>query len=437
MSNDTGAHIDAALEALDVDQLYGLLRDMVGIRSATGHEKDLAEFLAHFLNENGIDAYTQPISDTQYNVIGHLRGSGDGAALLFNGHLDTSYTGLESHLKGAGYKPALTPIGEWLYGLGIYNMKSGLAAAIAAVLAVRRSGIPLAGDLIIGGAAGEVEKAPVEEFQGADFAGYGTGTSYMVKHGVVADVGIVCEPTDFKIATGHFGAVWLRLTIYGDTSHTVYTTRGGLVHAIEQLPKVIDALVDWRRKYQEKYSYKGYVPAVNIASVRGGQPWRAARTPSSCTLYIDVRTTPGLTGMDVRREIAGVMRALAQEDPTVRWSLDTYLVAPPVQIPEDEPIIEYVARAHRQMTGTDAERLFRPPIDDSGHLNAAGIPTVSYGLGPLRNLNVAAPGEEPGERVRFDDVVRLARTYTMLAVEVTSQPPERVRRAFRQEAHRS
>jgi acetylornithine deacetylase/succinyl-diaminopimelate desuccinylase-like protein len=70
-----------------------LTRDLVDISSPTGHEADVARFLVDYMHGIGLDARLQEISEGRYNALGELRGAGNGLKLLFNGHLDTSYSG--------------------------------------------------------------------------------------------------------------------------------------------------------------------------------------------------------------------------------------------------------------------------------------------------------------------------------------------------------
>ena len=51
------------------------------------------------------------------------------------------------------------------------------------------------GDLTIAGVAGEIEMAPIDEFQGKHYHGYGMGTRFMLIHGVSADYHFLGEPT--------------------------------------------------------------------------------------------------------------------------------------------------------------------------------------------------------------------------------------------------
>jgi hypothetical protein len=65
---------------------------------------------------------------------------------MYCGHLDTTYGGDEEGIRdlGPGYQPKSWIEGEWVYGLGSYNMKGGHASAILAVEALARSKAPMA-----------------------------------------------------------------------------------------------------------------------------------------------------------------------------------------------------------------------------------------------------------------------------------------------------
>ena len=103
------------------------LIDMVDIRSPTGSEAAMADYIVGRLRAAGIEASHQFVEDGRPNAIGHLPGRGDGRNLLFTGHMDTSYSGDEPHLVGEGFRPKGIFRDGWIWGLGASNMKSGLA----------------------------------------------------------------------------------------------------------------------------------------------------------------------------------------------------------------------------------------------------------------------------------------------------------------------
>ena len=64
--------------------------------------------------------------------------------------------------------------GEILFGTGMDNMKSGLAAVMGAVVAWHRSSLRLGGDVIVAGVCGEIGLAPVDQYQGRHYRSKGS-----------------------------------------------------------------------------------------------------------------------------------------------------------------------------------------------------------------------------------------------------------------------
>ena len=90
---------------------------------------------------------------------------------MFNGHMDTSYSGREPWLRGvSGFQPEAFVRDGRLYGLGISNMKGALACYVEAVRALADAGIRLRGDVLIAAVCGEIEKT-----QQGDAVGPSTG----------------------------------------------------------------------------------------------------------------------------------------------------------------------------------------------------------------------------------------------------------------------
>ena len=88
----------------------------------------------------GLRVQWQQVEDGRANVLGIREGAGGGPSLMFNGHMDTSYSGREPWLAGVrGFQPDPFVHEGRLYGLGISNMKGALACYVEAV---RRSPTP-------------------------------------------------------------------------------------------------------------------------------------------------------------------------------------------------------------------------------------------------------------------------------------------------------
>ncbi|HEY1366695.1 MAG TPA: M20/M25/M40 family metallo-hydrolase, partial [Gaiellaceae bacterium] len=189
--------------------------------SFTGDEEAMARLMESTFHELGLSVQWQQVEEGRANVLGIREGVGGGPSLMFNGHMDTSYSGREPWLVHVpGFQPTPFERDGRLYGLGISNMKGALACYVEAVRALGDAGVQLRGDVMIAAVCGEIEKAQWGAAVGAEFRGYATGTRHLVTHGGVADMCLLGEPTEGKVVLGHFGSLWLRISTRGNFIHT-------------------------------------------------------------------------------------------------------------------------------------------------------------------------------------------------------------------------
>ena len=66
--------------------------------SFTGSEHDMAELMAETFTALGLHVQWQQVEQGRANVLGIRGGEGGGPSLMFNGHMDTSYSGREPWL---------------------------------------------------------------------------------------------------------------------------------------------------------------------------------------------------------------------------------------------------------------------------------------------------------------------------------------------------
>src|SRR5258708_28745384 len=157
-----------ALSRIDQDVVTKLAVDLVSIPSPTGSEREVATYVADYMAAGGLEVTLQEVGPNRANAIGVLRGEGDGPRLMFNGHLDTSITGIEEEdypmtgPHGAASRAKGFVKDGHVLGCGAYNMKGGVAAMVGAALAIKAAGVRLRGDLVVAAGCGEVEKGPLE-----------------------------------------------------------------------------------------------------------------------------------------------------------------------------------------------------------------------------------------------------------------------------------
>ena len=71
---------------------------MVNVHSFTGDEQRMADLMAATFDGMGLQVQRQQVEDRRANVLGTWAGAGGGPSLMFNGHMDTSYSGREPWL---------------------------------------------------------------------------------------------------------------------------------------------------------------------------------------------------------------------------------------------------------------------------------------------------------------------------------------------------
>lgn len=406
------------------------LMEMVDIASPTGSEGALARYIVQRLKNAGCVAYLQEVSENRPNAVGIWQGSGDGLNLLFTGHMDTSYDGDEPYLKGEGFKAKAIYRDGWVWGLGANNMKSGLASALVALEAIARERIKLKGDVLYGGVVGETEKAAIDEFKGPNVSGYGVGSRHLVLHGVSADYAVLCEPTDLRLCTANMGAIWAKITVGGTISHASRAHMPGVVNAIKEIIALEVMLESWAAEYQAAHEFLGEHPNVTIAAIRGGLPWRLARNPTECSLYLDIRTVPGQTLEDVKRSLRKVLRAFAAKRERPEPELEFFVNDPPTAISEDDLIAHAMGESYKRVTGKDAKNIIRRPGADSTHFNRYDVTCITYGPGGRTHPEAKRSLDAEGEHASVENLYVAAQVYLDTALNVCSQAAPVARKAL-------
>ncbi|MDQ3875001.1 MAG: M20/M25/M40 family metallo-hydrolase [Actinomycetota bacterium] len=409
----TAAATEAIPAALDEDALVDLAVELVSIPSPTGEELAIAERMEEVLGDLGLDVSVQEVEEGRANVLGVLAGRGGGPSLMFNGHLDTSYTGDEPWLNVIpGFQPRGFVREGRIYGLGISNMKGALACYVAAVRALRDAGVRLRGDVLVAAVAGEIEKTQWGEFRGRRYRGYAAGTRHLVAHGGVADMCILGEPTEGAVVLAHYGTLWLRLSTAGPFVHTAFS--GGRLgeNSIVRMRDVLAAVLEWIPGWEERSSYRGKRGVVNVGAVNGGFPWRASRTPHRTDLFLDVRVPPTMPMSEARAAVGDLARDLRRRFPEHGVELEVYVTAPGAEIPGEHPLVAAIDEAHEHVFGEAPERDVVHWFSDASVLTRYGVATVNYGT------SSGLPDAEMGENLDIANLVDTAKVYALAAARV-------------------
>ena len=400
---------------IDRDRLVETASRMVGVHSFTGDEQGMAELMLELYEEAGLRCQWQQVEDGRANALGILEGAGGGTSLMFNGHMDTSYSGREPWLRGVpGFQPEAFVRDARLYGLGISNMKGALACYVEALRALRDAGTRLRGDVLVAAVCGEIEKTQQGEAVGAEYRGYAAGTRYLVSHGGVADMCLLGEPTEGKVVLGHFGALWLRIRVHGNFIHTAFSEGRRAENAILRQQEVLAAVMEWVPTWEDDPAngYRGAKAIVNVGAIEGGFGWRVSRTPHHADLFLDVRVPPTKPMALARGEVLEMVRGLRDRFPEYGVEGDVYVTAPGAEIEEGHELVAAIDAAHEEVFGETPGRDVTRWFSDASALTRYGVPTVNYGT------STGLMDVELGENLEIDGLVSTAEVYARVAMRV-------------------
>jgi succinyl-diaminopimelate desuccinylase len=402
----TAARPSATGGAIDVDA-HGVVeftQQLVRLRSvydpASGDDESVvAELVANKMREFGWDVQLSEVAPGRPNVLGTVAGTAPGPTLAFEGHLDVV-------TEGDPDRWTVDPFGAEirdgrLYGRGSADMKSGVAAMLYGVRALQQAG-PFPGTI----------KVCVL----VDEEGMMLGAKQAAASGALADVAavIVCEPEGGEVCPAAKGAIRLRLDFTGKMAHGAMPEQGR--NPLPALAAAVSRLGDLQTQLQREHGSHPHLGTIWITPtvVVAGDARQMNVIPATASLYVDVRTVPGV---DHARLVDEARRraAAAANGSGVRVEVSVVDDRPCVDTPADHPIVAAVRDAHELVTGT------RPPLggvpgttDGTILARDAGLPSVVYGPGGKWIAHQA------DEFVEVEEIARYARVYAEAARQFLS-----------------
>ncbi|WP_108659526.1 M20 family metallopeptidase [Acuticoccus kandeliae] len=394
-------------EARCLDFLSAMVRQPS--HSETEGEARLVCSMVDALAEIGIEAEHQAFDDgkggARHNAIGRWRGTGGGKSLLFNGHLDTNP--VTTGWTVDPYRGLVTP--EFIYGIGVSNMKAGDAAYFCAVRTLIEAGIRLKGDVILTFVVGELQG--------------GIGTWNAIKAGVRADYFVNSEPTDLAALTMHGEGYQFTIELKGRTRHL--SKREEAVDAIAAACDLIPRLNAMTFSGARSPTHES-INRVNVGVIQGGlgpqmEGWRPPQVADVVVLKGAGRFAPGQTLAGATADIRAELDGLATRFPGLEYTLTPRQrgdapAMPAFEVSPDSPIVKAVNRAYEAVRGapqpTGAVGPARFYGTDAGHFYAElGMEGVVCGPGGRYNTM-------PDERVDVADYLDMIRIYMRVILEI-------------------
>jgi acetylornithine deacetylase/succinyl-diaminopimelate desuccinylase-like protein len=407
---------EEVLQQVDRNRIVELACNLANIVSITGEEEEVAKYIGNELKQLGMQVEYQYVEEGRPNVVGILKGTGGGATLMFNAHMD--------HFDN----PQETVVDEdRIYGRGLVNMKAAFPCYIEAVSAIQKAGVKLKGDVIIAGVVGEIEKAQIGRFQGKTYRGAGVGARFLMDHGVMADMCIIGEPTGLQLQIGNSGLLWARVSVDGKATKFVLAAC-----------KVAQAIQEWEKEYQRKNPHKFMLPTVQIGAIEGGNPFKPGTRPTT-DVFVIVKMLPNAVPLAIKRDLEQVCERVRKREPDILdIRVDLYLTTPGYEIAKSEPLVKVMERAHRAVFNQPVP--YAKPIrygitSDGSRIAQYGVPAITYGPGfgtHLVDPTETKAGEEwdspSGIRrgVGITNMVNCTKVYAAAALEICNTKKEEV-----------
>ncbi len=396
------------LAQIDEQACIDFLARMVQHKSytETEGERQLAAFMRDRMAALGLDAELQPVVGERVNAIGRLKGTGGGASLLFNGHLDTNPV-----TEGWTVDPWGGVVDDaFIYGIGVSNMKAGDAAYFCAVETLLKAGLKPKGDVILTYVVGELQG--------------GVGTVRAIEQGVRADYFINSEPTDLQALTLHAGAFNILIELEGVTRHI--SKREEAVDAIAAACALVPRINAMSFSGAANDRHRS-VNRANIGVLRGAlsrefHDWRPPQIADFVRMVGTARYAPSQSKESVLADLRQSLDELEAEFPGLNASVraaDTEQGHPsmlPFEVSENARIVSAVNGAYRSIRGEDQNTgAIRPPAfygTDAAHFyHRAGMEGVVCGPGGKYNTM-------PDERVDRVDYLDAVRLYLLSIIDI-------------------
>jgi acetylornithine deacetylase/succinyl-diaminopimelate desuccinylase-like protein len=412
-----------------------------------GNERAAQEYLAKHLGEAGFECELLGAQPERPNLVARLRapaGAQDGPTLCYLGHVDTVLAdpGDWTHDPWSG-----DLADGFLWGRGALDMKSQVAAEIAAAASLARSGWrPAHGELLI--------VAVVDEETGGSL-----GAEWITKNHpekVRCDMlvneggGAVFEYNGkrcYGVCCAEKGVFRFKVVTDGVAGHASMPGMG--VNSLLKMGPVLDRFAARQPSYRPTEEPLAFLrgigedpedPASAVAHLRAADPRLAIMfepmlgvtftptrivasekinvIPSRTELKVDCRVPPGLGEQEVRDGLAEVLG----DEHESSWRIEFTEQVMGNRSAVDSELMDAISSwIGEQDPGSEVVPVVLPGFTDSRHFREAFPECVAYGFFPQRDqslLETAPLIHGADERIDVRDLAFASRLFSDLAVRI-------------------
>ncbi len=323
-----------------------------------GNEHSVCQLIQGLLEPAGFDVVIHNFGPGRSSLVARLPATQPRhAPIVFSGHADTVPLG-GAHWVAEPFGGVIKD--GRIYGRGSSDMKSGIAAAVMAALALAEEPTCYADIVIVVAAAEETGSEGVVALA-AD--GEALGECGLL---------VVAEPTDNRPMLGHKGALWAELQFWGVTAHGAMPNHGD-----NAVYKACEAVQRLRSSdfFHASHPVMGDA-TLNVGYLHGGDNLNSV--PDSARLGLDMRTLPE---QNHRQLLAQIRELIGDEGVVINPLVDL----PAVYTDPTHPSIQLAFGLASEHFGQTSEAATAHFFTDASVLTGyyGGVPTLIMGPGPM------------------------------------------------------
>lgn len=352
-------------------------------------EQAVAEYIAQYLRNIGIETHMEEVVPGRPNVIGIIDSGKPGKTLLFEGHTDVVTEGNRDAWK---YDPfGAEIINGRMYGRGTNDTKGNLACMITACQSLLLDQETFTGKIIL--------CIPCDE------EGMMLGIKHFIKQGWAdgVDGAIICEPEENQVCIAQRGAIRLRVDIYGKMAHGAISWSG--VNPNWRMARFITEMEKLEKEEQLRLGEDPFLkwptitPTILRAPVKGDAQINVI--PDHCMTTLDIRTVPAQDHDELLAKIEAIIERMKAEDPDFKVELTVLDNRPATATEKDEPVVQAIYQAVKEVLEIEPRYNGVPGATDGTFLHVHGVPIVTIGAGDR---------EIPHQIDEYVDIEELAET---------------------------
>jgi putative selenium metabolism hydrolase len=384
---------------VEKENLFGLIQRLIQIKSYSGEEKEIVEFIVSKMKEYGFD---EAYHDGFGNAIGKI-GNGP-IKIMFDAHIDTVKVTETENWAHPPFGGEI--VNGKMYGRGVVDEKPAMAGFMIAGKVLKQVyGNDFPFTLYVVGSV-------LEE----DADGYPL-YHIIQNEKIKPDYVVLGEPTNLQVYRGQRGRMELKITATGKSAHGAHNHKG--INAIYKLQPILAEIEKLDKKLKPKQPLgKG---SITVSQITSKAP-SLCSVSDYCQIHLDRRMTIGENKKTVVKELQEIIKKHKSDAkvsiPNVEgksWKGTEFCQEayfPTWVYDEKHPLVDAAMKTSKAAIGKAKSGVWSFSTNGVATAGHFGIPTIGF-----------APGREElshssKEELVLNDLLKATKFYSLFPFEL-------------------